>query len=572
MKCGGGGSCLPIDSADCGNGTSCPADSVCKRGGGCITRQDLTQLKADDLARKQAAEADRKAAELKRIEDAKEVARLKEEERQRVIAQQKADAEAKKAEQARLQEEARAAALKKIEDDKAAAQAKAAERKRLRDEAQAAALEAARVGKAAQQLVAQLKIEQAARAKTGQSGSANMTNAAAGAPGSVSSGKVDIATLQKMANDPSELPVVRNLAASLLVSEYGSTPKTGTAAGNASAAARASTSPLSGNYILQAILNDPSQSLASRKIAATGLGLDPTKIAQGTSQGGAGVLTGASGPKSNSKVPCETADQILANLGNGKNDSSPICPAGNAGAPAAAVNQNPAGAAESSGQALKLNADVKTDIVTLSPTGSMVALPDASATVASNKISSVASVGAPSTFISPVALGASTLVGGAIGATSPTQAPDLWNRIGNAYTYANAMADNDPNFTRGAADINGTIKAIEGGVKAGWAIGGPDGAIAGAIVGAKINGVMGNVQEAKSIFGDIAQGNASGAIREAVVVGEDKVVDKGSDMLFNAATAGAGVASPISLASAMRVDASWGTYFLVGFFNSSSGR
>ena len=296
MKCGGGGSCLPIDSADCGNATSCPSDSVCKRGGGCITRAELTQLQADDKAKREAAAAEQKAAEVKRIEDAKEAARLKEEERQRVAAQQKADAEAKKAEQARVKEEARVAALKKIEDDKAAAQAKADEQKRLNEEAQAAArrkleeeraaaLKAAedrvaeqkrlldeqreitRLQKEAQQIAAQSKAEEAARARTfpsvpkGSTGSVSsvpvqgpvstageikvtagrsQANVAANAPtdskvtvpsasrqnliqpGRVSSTEIDMASLKSMANDPRELPVVRQLAASLLISEYGS--------------------------------------------------------------------------------------------------------------------------------------------------------------------------------------------------------------------------------------------------------------------------------------------------------------------------------------------------------------
>jgi hypothetical protein len=229
-------------------------------------------LQADDEAKKEAAAAAQKAAEQKRIEDAKEAARLKEEERQRAIAEQKAEAEAKKAEQARLQEAAHAAVLKKIEDDKAAALAKAgenrriaaqkkadaeareAEEKRLKDEARAAALaeaqakvaeqqklldeqkELARLQKQAHDIATQVDVEKAKAAL--QAAKANsdvgadlikLLNQAGTKSGNLISQhpvitNATFAAIAKVANDPNQAPSVRNLAAWLLQVQKGTAP------------------------------------------------------------------------------------------------------------------------------------------------------------------------------------------------------------------------------------------------------------------------------------------------------------------------------------------------------------
>lgn len=77
-KCGSGTQCLASDSVDCGKGKSCTAGYVCRKGGGCATREEL--------AAEYAAEQKRK----------KEEAEKKEEERKRKIAEQKAKDEAKR--------------------------------------------------------------------------------------------------------------------------------------------------------------------------------------------------------------------------------------------------------------------------------------------------------------------------------------------------------------------------------------------------------------------------------------------------------------------------------------------
>ena len=578
--------CLPINSADCGNGMSCPSDSVCKHGGGCITRTEITQLQADDKAKKEAAAAAQKAAEQKRIEDAKEAARLKEEERQRAIAEQKAEAEAKKAEQARLQEAVHAAALKKMEDDKAAAlakaeedrriaaqkkadaEARAAEEKRLKDEARAAALaeaqakvaeqqklldeqkELARLQKQAHDIAAQVDVEKAKAAL--QAAKANgdvgadlikLLNQAGTKSGNLVSQypvitNATFAAIAKVANDPNQAPSVRNLAAWLLQVQKGtapdgiagiSRPKTNglsymdAVVAEAQAHVRAlltqSTNlPISGapdpsgNAQMTAILNDPTQSVAMRQLSAIALGQDPSTVTQSAPQ-----------------------------------------------------------ATPSPQQGIQLNSDVKNDIVTLSPSGSAVAQAGADGTQSNNGVANISSVGLASTFNSPISLRNLTPAGTSVATTSPTQTSALWTRVENAYNTANKLADTDPRFVQGATDINGTIAAAERGAAIGWKAAGPLGIIDGAIIGAKIQSVSGDVSNAQSVLTNVAKGNVIGGLREAVSVGTDKLADKGSDMLFDTATGGAGVASPISLASAIKVDASWGTYFLVSFFSNSSG-
>ena len=61
-KCGSGNKCLPKEYVDCGHGSSCPGGNVCRKTGGCATRE---QLAAEYAERK--AEQERLAAEKKRI-------------------------------------------------------------------------------------------------------------------------------------------------------------------------------------------------------------------------------------------------------------------------------------------------------------------------------------------------------------------------------------------------------------------------------------------------------------------------------------------------------------------------
>ena len=574
-RCGSNNSCLERSAVDCGNGKSCGQGQLCRPGGGCATPEQLAAEQAAEQEKwRVAAEEKReevarqKAAMLEGIQEAKEAARLKQEERQRLIAQQKAGAEAKKAEEKRLQDEVAAAARKKKEDDLAAAlkaaQDKVAVQRKLLEEQQ----EITRLEKEAQQLAAETKDEQAMRAKAVPTGSAAAT--AVNSNGSlsnaspshqpltpipqISSAKPDKATLQRMANDPNELPAAQNLATALLASEYGPTTKAASLTTNAGVfgstpakqpaqpdrevqalaqkgASTVYTAGMSSTDLARAVLNDPNQSLSSRQVAAFAFGLDPTKITQETLQGGS------------------------ANSSDAKSATT-----------IAGTQESQDGA-----QPIKLNADTRNDIVSLSSSGGTASRTVAGGLQSSSASTNIGSVGTPSTFQSPVALGALTPAGTSIATTSPTQASGLWDRVESAYSIANKVADTQPAFVQSAANISGEITLAEKGAAIGWQAAGPLGVIDGAIIGAKIYGVAGNVHDAQSVLTDVAKGNTIGGLREAVSIGTDKLADKGGDMLLDNATGGAGVASPISLSSAIKVDASWGTDFLVAFFRNPSG-
>jgi hypothetical protein len=99
-------------------GTDC--GSAWRRSGRCCSPNDGSNWqpnmppkhrKLDEFARRKQEAKEKRAVELKRIEEAIEAARLKEEERQRQIAQQKEEAEAKR--QAILKQKEEAAALEK---------------------------------------------------------------------------------------------------------------------------------------------------------------------------------------------------------------------------------------------------------------------------------------------------------------------------------------------------------------------------------------------------------------------------------------------------------------------------
>jgi len=88
-KCGSGKQCLASDAVDCGGGRSCSVGYVCRKTGGCATREELAAEKAAEEQRKR-EEAERRKAE---AEAKKEAARQAEQERQRIAAERKAQRE-----------------------------------------------------------------------------------------------------------------------------------------------------------------------------------------------------------------------------------------------------------------------------------------------------------------------------------------------------------------------------------------------------------------------------------------------------------------------------------------------
>ena len=127
LKCSSGDACIEQQEVDCRNGTYCPAGHICSRDGGeCLTKADVEQRRRDEMERTAA-----------RIEELKELARLKEQERQLEVVRQKAEQERLRAEKQRKADEQRA------EVARADAEKKAAEKKLSEERAAKAAKEAA---------------------------------------------------------------------------------------------------------------------------------------------------------------------------------------------------------------------------------------------------------------------------------------------------------------------------------------------------------------------------------------------------------------------------------------------
>jgi hypothetical protein len=137
------------------------------------------------------------------------------------------------------------------------------------------------------------------------------------------------------------------------------------------------------------------------------------------------------------------------------------------------------------------------------------------------------------------------------------QSQNLWGRIGRAVDFANNAASTDPNFKSGASDI-----AVEGtGCAAGAVVGalaGGVGAGPGCLAGAALAGGAYTAGQAVAEgIKDLTQHGATTSATEAAQQMLEFVADKGSDKI------------PVS--STVKVAGSWGTYFLYGFYNNSSG-
>jgi hypothetical protein len=204
---------LASDAVDCGGGKSCSAGYVCRKTGGCATREELAGEKAAEEKRK-LEEAERRKAELKAK---KEAARQAELERQRIAAEKKQNAITKK-----LSEVAEKAAI-------------AAEKQMLADQ-KAYFL---RIMKDPNEPMVSRKLAAAILGKESPSMQMNQTER------------------------ESAVTVLKN---NIITSNQDRIVASGMAASGMS------------NDDLLAFMNDPSQNIIQRRIAALGLGKDPNSI------------------------------------------------------------------------------------------------------------------------------------------------------------------------------------------------------------------------------------------------------------------------------------------------------
>ena len=406
-KCGSSGQCLASNAVDCGGGKSCSTGYVCRRGGGCATRQQLAaeqaaenQRKQEEAARKvQEAEARRQEI-LRRAEQQREAARVKEEERQRQITQQKAQAEAKRIEQQRQQaEEHERTALakkqaaeveaqrKKLEAEQRATEAEAKRQAILKQKEQAAALAAEKAHNEQEQLAAAIKVAEEKKA----------------AAQKLLEQQRALARLQKE---------TKELEARVKAEQAATMKNTQAVTGSVVAKQAGQQTPARlDDKFFQAILNDPTQSLVSRRLAAAVLGKElptaqtkewvagqnypgnPTAMYQPT-QAERELATAAFGIGKRPAVssqPVTLDDQLRAAINDPKEtvatrqiaaialgiDPASVGAGSGVGSPAVAGNpaasgkpvSNPAASAMSNtGQdGAHLNPDLKTNIATLSP-------------------------------------------------------------------------------------------------------------------------------------------------------------------------------------------------------------
>jgi hypothetical protein len=138
--------------------------------------------------------------------------------------------------------------------------------------------------------------------------------------------------------------------------------------------------------------------------------------------------------------------------------------------------------------------------------------------------------------------------------TPPPQSSGLWDKLSKASDYAFNMSAQDPNFQSGAKDISSSLQTAA----AGFAHAG----LTGAAMALDAKGKVEDAETIRAISSEFANGQYANGIRDSVVVGRDKLVDKALDEL------GIG-ASPVSLSSALKVDVSWTTYFVYGFYTGA---
>lgn len=451
-KCGSGNKCLDQSAADCGNGSSCSAGTLCRRGGGCATREEL------------AAEAEQKRRELAAKREAERLAEIERQRKAAIVAAERAQQIAAKKKEAEEKKLLEAAQRKAAEEAKKKADDEKREEARLKEQRE---LQAAKLKEEERKReLAQKKLEAERKAAELKKQEAERLAAA------LAEAKRKREAAEKLLAEKKELARIEAEA---------------------------------------------------KKILADAKKLDEQQKKL--------QLKGQTATK---KASCETAaDQIYDIAFDrpswaapcGQNQNPPPTVQGTSAKPGIAVP------APTTQGGVKLNADVK-DVKQLSPSD----LDPKPVVIKLAKWFPDDDQRKETIALKP-----------------PKQGAVLWDKLGRAVNYAFDMSAADPNFQSGAADINKSLAAFGTGA----AIGG----IQGAKIAMGIKDKFSDISDIYSLSSKIVGGHATEALSDAVVIGRDHLVDKGADMI------GLGL-SPVSLSSAIKVDASWSTYFAYGFYNN----